>query len=207
MKRRCTKAAMAAGALLAVIAAGSGTPYPSPSPTGPSPVCPGARQFRPVAGEYDYLAQMVPHHEDAIAAARQLDRSQRPELRRLGQSIVRTQTAEVGTMKGWLERWYPRSPAPSPRGSTMPDLSGLSGDRLDETFLQYMIPHHMMAIMMSQQLLMHGEARHAEVADFARQVRDEQRAEVRLMWRYMGQWFGDRDLPCAPRWPGMMPGS
>ena len=51
----------------------------------------------------------------------------------------------------------------------MPDLSGLSGDQLDKTFLQYMIPHHMMAIMMSQQLLMHGEARHPEVAAFAPQ--------------------------------------
>ncbi|MDA0642141.1 MULTISPECIES: DUF305 domain-containing protein [Nonomuraea] len=163
----------------------------------------------PITSEYDYLAQMVPHHEEAVTAARQLQRSERPDMRRLGQSIVTTQTAEIGRMRGWLEQWYPRSPAPSPSVTTMPDLSGLSGDQLDRTFLQYMIPHHMMAIMMSQQVLMHGEAEHAEVAGFARTVRDDQWAEVRLMRRYLVQWFGQQGTPCfpeAPGMPGMPPG-
>ncbi|MFI6922400.1 DUF305 domain-containing protein [Nonomuraea spiralis] len=165
--------------------------------------------MHPVTSEYDYLSQMVPHHEDAITAARQLQRSGRPEMRRLGQSIVTTQTAEVGRMKGWLEQWYRQSPAPSPSGTTMPDLSGLSGDQLDKAFLQHMIPHHMMAIMMSQQLLMHGEAQHAEVAGFARKVRDDQWAEVRTMRQYLTQWFGAQNLPCVPNMPdmpGMTPG-
>ncbi|MGW2143433.1 DUF305 domain-containing protein [Nonomuraea bangladeshensis] len=202
MKRRCTKTAMAAGAVLAAVAVGPGG---TATAQGPSyqPTCPGAGQPHPVTSEYDYLSQMVPHHEDAITAARQLRRSERPEMRQLGQSIVTTQTAEVGEMKGWLERWYPRSPAPSPRETTMPDLSGLSGNQLDQTFLRHMIPHHMMAIMMSQQLLMHGEAQHAEVAGFARKVRDDQRAEVRTMWRYLTRWFGEQSLPCFPRGPGM----
>ncbi|MEU8205476.1 DUF305 domain-containing protein [Streptosporangium sp. NPDC049046] len=162
--------------------------------------------MHPVTNEYDYLSQMVPHHEDAIIAARQLQRSNRPEMRQLGQSIVTTQTAEVGRMKGWLERWYRQSPAPSPSGTTMPDLSGLSGDQLDRTFLQYMIRHHMMAIMMSQQLLIHGEVRHAEVAAFAREVRDDQWAEVRTMRQYLARWFGEQNRPCIPHMPGMTPG-
>ncbi|MFG1612087.1 DUF305 domain-containing protein [Nonomuraea wenchangensis] len=208
MKRRRTRTAMAAGALLAAVAAGPGAAaaaWETPLPY--EPTCPGAGQMYPVTSEYDYLSRMVPHHEDAITAARELRRSGRPEMRQLGQSIVTTQTAEVGEMKGWLERWYPGSPAPSPRGTTMPDLSGLSGDQLDQTFLRSMIPHHMMAVMMSQQLLMHGEAQHAEVAGFARKVRDDQRAEVRTMWRYLTKWFGEQNLPCLPRGPGMpMPG-
>ncbi|MFF0869129.1 DUF305 domain-containing protein [Nonomuraea sp. NPDC003560] len=160
-------------------------------------------QMHAVTSEYDYLSQMVPHHEDAIAAARQLQRSSRPEMRRLGQSIVTTQTAEVARMKGWLLQWYPQSPAPSPTGTTMPDLSGLSGNQLDKAFLQHMIPHHMMAIMMSQQLLVHGEAVHPEVAAFARKVRDDQRAEVATMRRYLVQWFGEQSMPCIPQMPGM----
>ena len=35
----------------------------------------------------------------------------------------------------------------------MRDLSGLSGDRLDRTFLEDMIGHHMAAVTMSQRLL------------------------------------------------------
>ncbi|MEU4512216.1 DUF305 domain-containing protein [Nonomuraea wenchangensis] len=209
MKRRWTKTAMAAGALLAAVAVGPGATAAAreAAPSYP-PTCPETGQMPLVTSEYDYLSQMVPHHEDAITAARELRRSERPEMRRLGQSIVTTQTAEVGEMKGWLGRWYPGSPPPSPRETTMPDLSGLSGDQLDQTFLRHMIPHHMMAIMMSQQLLMHGEAQHAEVAGFARKVRDDQGAEVRTMWRYLTQWFGEQSLPCLPRGPGMpgMPG-
>ncbi|MEO3795440.1 DUF305 domain-containing protein [Nonomuraea sp. B10E15] len=207
------KTVIAAGAFLAAIVTGSGAtvaamgsppiPSPSPSPTGPQPTCPGMGQMRPVTSEYDYLSRMVPHHEDAITAARQLRRSTRPEMRQLGQSVVTTQTAEVGRMKGWLEQWYRQSPAPSPSGTTMPDLPGLSGDQLDRTFLQHMIPHHMMAIMMSQQLLMHGEAQHAEVSDFARKVRDDQWAEVRTMRQYLAQWFGQGNMPCIPEAPGM----
>ncbi|WP_433429297.1 DUF305 domain-containing protein [Nonomuraea sp. CA-141351] len=73
----------------------------------------------------DHLTHMVAHHEEAVAAARQLQRSNRPQMR---------------------------------------DLSRLSGDALDETFLQDMIPHHMVAVMMSQQLLASGRAEHPEVA-------------------------------------------
>ncbi|MCF6471890.1 DUF305 domain-containing protein [Nonomuraea sp. MG754425] len=208
MKRRSVRTAIAAGALLAAGTLGSGATAAAMASPPPRPTCPGMGQMHPVTSEYDYLSQMIPHHEDAITAARQLQRSDRPEMRQLGQSIVTTQTAEVARMKGWLEQWYPQSPAPSPSGSTMPDLSGLSGDQLDKTFLQYMIPHHMMAIMMSQQLLMHGEAPHAEVAAFAQKVRDDQWAEVRTMRQYLVQWFGQQSTPCMPEMPEMpgMPG-
>lgn len=216
MKRRSAMTAMAAGAFLAAVTTASGAataamasspmPSPSPSPAGTQPTCLGMGQMHAVTSEYDYLSQMVPHHEEAIAAARQLQRSSRPEMRRLGQSIVTTQTAEVGTMKGWLRQWYPQSPAPSPGATTMPDLSGLSGNQLDKAFLQHMIPHHMMAIMTSEQLLVHGEAVHPEVAAFARKVRDDQRAEVATMRRYLVQWFGEQSMPCIPNMPDMTPG-
>ncbi|MET8990215.1 hypothetical protein ABZW49_32600 [Nonomuraea wenchangensis] len=39
---------------------------------------------------------------------------------------------------------------------------------------------------------MHGEAQHAEVAGFARKVRDDQRSEARTMWRYLTQTPGPR---------------
>ncbi|MER7503379.1 DUF305 domain-containing protein [Nonomuraea pusilla] len=157
-----------------------------------------------VTSEYDYLSQMIPHHQEAVTAARQLQRSNRPELRQLGQSIVTTQTAEINQMKRWLARWYPQSPtpAPTPTQTMMPDLSGLSGDQLDKTFLQYMIPHHLMAIMMSQQLLMHQLAQHPQVASFARKVRDDQWAEVRRMRHWLTQWYGRPGMPCVPHMPG-----
>ncbi|HUR07018.1 MAG TPA: DUF305 domain-containing protein [Nonomuraea sp.] len=69
-------------------------------------------------------------------------------------------------------------------------MTALSGDALDEAFLQDMIAHHMAAVMMSQRLLMHGRIQHQEIAGFARTVRDDQHAEMFQMQRYLADWFG-----------------
>ncbi|GAA3560779.1 DUF305 domain-containing protein [Nonomuraea rosea] len=154
-----------------------------------------------VNDEADYLAQMVAHHQEAVDAAAQLHRSGRDEMRALAASITKTQSAEINTMKAWLAAWYPGQRAASYQ-PMMRDLAKLSGDALDETFLQDMIPHHMAAVMMSQQLLMHGRIRHQEVAGFAQTVRDDQRAEMFQMQRYLSDWFGTvRPMPCGP-WGG-----
>jgi len=137
--------------------------------------------------ESEYLVDMVAHHQEAIVAAGELARSDRAEMRALGASIVATQTAQVRQMREWLREWYPDHDAASYR-PMMRDLSGLSGDDLDRAFLQDMIGHHMVAVMMSQHLLRHG-VEHAQVAALARDVRDGQRAEIVMMRSWLASWF------------------
>jgi len=137
--------------------------------------------------ESEYLVDMVAHHQEAIVAAGELARSDRPEMRALGASIVAMQTAQARQMREWLREWYPDHPVTSYR-PMMRDLSGLSGDDLDRAFLHDMIGHHMVAVMMSQQLLRHG-VEHAQVAALARDVRDGQRAEILLMRSWLASWF------------------
>ncbi|TMR93169.1 DUF305 domain-containing protein [Nonomuraea basaltis] len=158
----------------------------------------------PVNDEAGYLSQMVAHHQEAVEAARQLQRSGRTEMRVLGASIVKTQTAEIATMKTWLATWRPGQAA-SGYSPMMRDLSKLSGDALDKTFLQDMLPHHMMAVMMSQHLLMHGRIQHQEITGFVGTVRDTQHAEALQMQQYLADWFGTAGwrMPCGPGgWPG-----
>lgn len=57
--------------------------------------------------EFEYLTEMVAHHEEAVAAARELVRSNRPQLRAFGATIVATQSAKIAQMRQWLSRWYP----------------------------------------------------------------------------------------------------
>ena len=76
----------------------------------------------------------------------------------------------------------------------MRDLSGLTGDALDRAFLEDMVGHHMMAVMMSQHLLANGDSTHPEVAELAERISDEQRAEIRQMRRWLAAWFGQRTL-------------
>jgi uncharacterized protein (DUF305 family) len=149
----------------------------------------GVMQHAWVDGEYGYLAEMVAHHEEAIAMARELARSDRPEMRAFGEQVVESQSAQVEQMRAWLERWYPSRSGEVDYDPMMRDLTELSGDDLDRTFLQDMVGHHMAAIMMSQQLLVHGLVTHRPVAALADDIRDEQRAEVHQMLRWLDEWF------------------
>jgi uncharacterized protein (DUF305 family) len=164
--------------------------------TGPGHMGAGPRD------EYHYLVKMIAHHEEAITAAGELSRSESPRMRTLGADIVSSQTRQVEQMSAWLESWYADRP-----GSTddyrpmMRDLGDLSGARLDRVFLVDMIGHHMMAVMDSQRLLMMGDIDHDKVADLARDIRDDQHAEVWQMQRWLRERFGSS---VSARRTGMM---
>lgn len=147
--------------------------------------------------EADYLSEMVAHHREAVAAARELARSERPQMQAFGESVVTTQTAQIESMTSWLRKWYPDSSGTSDYHPMMRDLTGLTGDELDQAFLEDMIAHHMIAVMASQHLLWRGTD-HDEVAELARSIRDEQHAEIVQMQRWLRQWF-------SIDWHGMRP--
>lgn len=156
---------------------------------GPMPGGPMGDMF--VATEFEYLTKMIPHHEEAITAARVLQAgTRRQEMRDFAATIIRTQSNEVTQMRAWLAAWYAGLETSVAYRPMMRDLSGLSGDAIDRAFLEDMIPHHMMAVMMSQQLLVRGLAGHQALVPFATEIRDTQTAEIRTMRSWLQQWFG-----------------
>ena len=62
-------------------------------------------------------------------------------------------------------------------GGSMQDVMG--GDATDAMFLRMMIPHHRMAVEMSERAL--EEAEHPEFKKLAQKIKDEQSAEIELM--------------------------
>lgn len=175
----------------------------SMNPVGPSPMAGqvgsggtignmhGGGMGAQVESEFDYLVQMIPHHEEAIAAATVLERdTQRQEMRSFAVSIIETQTAEVEQMRAWLAVWYPGRDRRVSYEPMMRELTGLAGNALDRAFLDDMIPHHMMAVMMSQQFVSARLANHPEVIPFATNIRDTQRAEIHTMAAWLRDWFG-----------------
>jgi uncharacterized protein (DUF305 family) len=141
-----------------------------------------------VVSEFDYLTRMIPHHEEAIATAGILQRGTgRDDLRAFAASIIRTQTAEVEQMDAWIAAWYPGRDTRVDYQPMMRDLTGLTGDSLDQAFLEDMIPHHMMAVMMSQQLIVRNLAVHTAVVPFAANIRDTQSAEMQMMTAWLRQ--------------------
>ncbi len=144
-----------------------------------------------VDDEAGYLSRMVAHHREAVAAAAQLTRSDRPQMRAFGADIVKTQSAQIEQMNAWLDQWHPEDPADRDYQSMMRELTDLSGDALDRAFLRDMTVHHMAAVMMSQQLLARRLATHSEVAELARTVRDQQHTEILRMQRWLSSWYGE----------------
>jgi len=147
-----------------------------------------------VSSEFDYLAQMIPHHQEAIDTAQIiLAHSSRPEMKQFAQNIIQAQTAEIAQMKNWLNEWYPGGDLSVSYVPMMRDLKQLEGNSLDQTFLQDMTKHHMGAVMMSQMLLNRNLVKHQPVQPFAQNIATNQNQEIQQMQDWLIAWFGDRN--------------
>jgi uncharacterized protein (DUF305 family) len=163
--------------------------------------------------EQHFIVMMIPHHEDAIAMADlALTRAQHPELKTLAQSIKTTQTREIQDMQTWYKQWYgtdvPEWQAgPSgmhnrqgnPRGFGMRMRhGGMMGMRsnlaalqtakdFDRAFIEDMIPHHEMAVMMAQMVLTNNQ--HPEMRTLAESMIKTQTAEINQMRQWYQAWY------------------
>lgn len=58
--------------------------------------------------DVDFVRGMIPHHQGAVDMARiELEFGNDPELRRLSETIIKDQQAEIARMQAWLERHAP----------------------------------------------------------------------------------------------------
>lgn len=141
-----------------------------------------------------FIEQMTPHHDAAIAMAElALERSERPEIRQLAEDIRRSQTAENAQMRDWYGEWY--GGAPDIGGGMgmgmreMTDLRALeSALDFDKEFIEQMIPHHEMAVMMTSMVGNAGGRQ--ELRELADSMRRAQSREIELMRGWYEDWYG-----------------
>ena len=203
-------------ALLNFTAASQAAPLPAGSPptTAPSGT-PAAQGWGGMpmghrSADAHFIVMMIPHHEGAITMAElALSRARRPEIKALAQRIIAGQNGEITQMRQWYRQWY-GSDVPTLRsgagygagmgrsmgmgmGWMMPGF-GTSLDALrsapdfDRAFIEQMIPHHRMGVMMAshaQWNTQHPELRQLEAA----MVR-VQSQEIEQMAQWYRQWFG-----------------
>ncbi len=155
-----------------------------------------------IENEHDYLIHMIPHHQEAVDTAVYLrDNTDRPEMRKFAEDIIETQSAEIMQMMDWLETWYPDQLHSVDYQPMMRNLENLQGAALDRVFLEDMIPHHMAAVMMSQQLLSQGLAEHEQVAVLAINIRDSQRNEIHMMMQWLASWGNEAPVAVGRNLP------
>ncbi|TVR30297.1 MAG: DUF305 domain-containing protein [Spirochaetaceae bacterium] len=145
------------------------------------------------ASEADYLAMMIPHHQEAVDSARELLQiTQRQEMVDLLESIIAEQTSEIELMQSWLTEYHPGTQASDEYQPMMRSYEGLDSLEADLVFLEDMHHHHMHAVMTSRMLLRSSAVENREVGQLARNIISSQLVEIDLMRDLYAEW-SDQD--------------
>ncbi len=149
-----------------------------------------------------FIEQMIPHHDGAIAMANlALEKSARTEIKTLAQAILKAQTTENQEMRAWYQDWFGKIvpvQEPALSGGMMfqggmhmgsgQDISVLkNATDFDKEFIEQMIPHHQMAIMMAR-MLESGTSR-PEMLQLAKNIQSSQATEIQQMQSWYTSWY------------------
>lgn len=169
-----------AGAALAQHQQGSG-------PTYTMPISDVGRHF---------IEQMIPHHEDAVTMSDlALTQSEHEEIRTLAAHIKQVQTDEITQMQQWYQAWYGTAPSSQTMmGHGMPAMATATATPLDgaqpfdKAFIEQMIPHHQMAVMMST--MARQMVTQPELRGLLDSIITSQTAEIEQMRGWYLAWYG-----------------
>lgn len=157
-----------------------------------------------------FVAEMVLHHEMAVDMAEiGLERGESPFVRQLSVDIVRTQTAEIATLR--REDAQLASAGVKKGVLGLPnDMMGMGGDTkklrtvtpFDPPFLEMMLPHHQGAIELAKAELARGTD--PELKALALDIVDAQQREIDGMKQAArkGWHRGRLNRPAAPAGTG-----
>lgn len=150
-----------------------------------------------------FIEQMIPHHEGAIEMAKlALERSKREEIKTLATAIIDSQTKENEDMRIWYKDWFGRDVPKvdtgmmgggmmSQRGMHMggeEDITALrNAADFDKAFLEAMIPHHQMALMMVRML--EAGSNRSEMLQLAENITNSQSKEIAQMQVWYADWY------------------
>ena len=145
---------------------------------------------------------MIMHHGQAVEMTALIpSHTENKEIHTLGAKISRSQSDEMQFMKQWLaargeatSMAMPGMPGMDMSGNAMPAMPGMltqaqmqalrraKGAEFDRLFLTGMMQHHNGALIMVKQLFdTPGAGQDAELFDFATDVDNSQRAEIKIM--------------------------
>lgn len=153
-----------------------------------------------------FIDAMTPHHEGAVQMSQEaLQKSQRPEIKQLAQSIIAAQDQEISQMKAWRQAWYPDASSTPVMydastghlvpmsdemrsGMMMEGSLGAADQQFDLRFINAMVPHHQGAVTMAQEAL--AKSDRPEIKRLAQNIIASQQQEIGQMQQWRKAWYG-----------------
>jgi uncharacterized protein (DUF305 family) len=163
-----------------------------------------------------YIDMMMHHHQMGIDMAKLAQtKAAHKELKAFATKTIEEQQKDSDQLKQWRDAWYPGKPMtehmmnmpgmdmskmnkskPGQEGMqgmqmqqmNMDKLQSATGNEFDVLFLDTFIPHHQMAINMSQDAV--KQAQHAQLKTFARETIAKQQKEKQQMTKWRAAWGG-----------------
>jgi uncharacterized protein (DUF305 family) len=150
-----------------------------------------------------FIQEMIPHHEDAITMADlALAQVEHPELGELAANIKRVQAEEIDQMQAWYREWYGAEVPDGMMGRGMGPMAGHDPAAIgtarpfDKAFIEEMIPHHQMAVMMATHML--PGVQQPELRSLLESIAASQSAEIEQMRRWYREWYGAEPPAAIP---------
>ncbi|MCC5668367.1 DUF305 domain-containing protein [Nostoc sp. CHAB 5784] len=166
-----------------------------------------AMDLGPADANYDlrFIDAMTPHHQGATVMAKEAQqKSQRPEIKKLADEIIKSQNQEITQMKQWRKAWYPKAGdkpmaydakmghmmemSPEQMQSMMMNMDlGAADAEFDLRFINAMIPHHESAVVMAKDALQ--KSQRPEIKNLAENIIESQDAEINQMKEWRKAWY------------------
>jgi len=150
-----------------------------------------------------FIEQMIPHHDGAVVMAKlALTKATHSEIKILAGAIIKAQNKEIEDMQSWYKDWFGKDVSKagvSIMGGGMMSQNGMhmggqediqtleNANDFDKAFIEEMIPHHQLAIMMAQ-MLKSGTNR-PEMLSLANNIIESQSKEIGEMQDWYKSWY------------------
>ncbi|MEG4940806.1 DUF305 domain-containing protein [Microcoleus sp. F4-D5] len=161
----------------------------------------------PADADYDlrFIDGMTLHHQGAVNMAKEvLNKSKRPEMKKIANEMIAAQNREINQMKEWRKTWYPKASStpmayhaqmghmmamtPEQMQSMMMSMDlGAADDQFDLRFLNAMIPHHEGALVMAQDAL--KKSKRPEIQALSQEILTSQKQEIEQMKQWRQAWY------------------
>lgn len=154
-----------------------------------------------------FIEHMIPHHQDAVTMSELArNRAKKPEVKQLAEDIIQSQTKEIEQMKAWYKNWFGKDIDSKNSGHNMHESDvnqnavlhmGMMGDErdlerlesnedFDRAFIEHMIPHHQMAVVMAEMLK--RSTQRSEMKQLAEDIVTVQNKEIQQMREWLTSW-------------------